>query len=148
VTLRITGADASAAEVFVDGEAVPPVLVGVAMPIDPGERSFEVRAPGMSTTARTVAVEEGQAMEVELELVPAPGEAEGSLAAVSDTPDIEPANDNRAALRIGAWVGVGVGAVGVGLGTWFLVDKFSIDTEADDLAAQCPASCPDPQRTA
>jgi hypothetical protein len=148
VTLRILGADGSSPEVYVDGEPVPPVLVGVAMPIDPGKRTFEVRAAGRLPAERTVVVEEGEASQVELELAPAPDETAATpvSTAVGDTTVIEPASDDQGALRIGAWVGVGVGAVGVGLGTWFLVDKLSIETEADDLAAQCSRPCPDAQR--
>ncbi len=149
VTVHVTGAEGAPPEVFVDGEAVPPVMVGVAMPIDPGTRKFEARAEGMVPAERELVVEEGQQSEVELELVAAPTQVAPSIseATSSDVAIAPPRQDDSNAMLIGAWSGVAVGVVGVGLGTWFFVDKLGIESDADDLAAQCSRSCQEPQRS-
>jgi hypothetical protein len=62
---------------------------------------------------------------------------------------VEPAPDVRAdsssdgsGLRIGSYVALGLGAVGLGLGTYFLVDGYDKQTRADDLYADCLAVDP------
>src|SRR5688572_30509548 len=51
-------------------------------------------------------------------------------------------SSSSSALRIGSYVAFGLGAVGVGLGTYFLVDAYGKQTEADDLYAACLAVDP------
>jgi len=66
---------------------------------------------------------------------------------VEATPDVRhdtaPGNSG---LRAASYVAWGLGAVGVGLGTWFLLDGFDKRTHADEVFANCTAAtpgCPD-----
>lgn len=45
-------------------------------------------------------------------------------------------------LRTASYVAWGVGAVGVGLGTWFMLDGFDKRSHADDVFAECSAQVP------
>ena len=55
-------------------------------------------------------------------------------------------NPGSPALRTASYVAWGLGAVGVGLGTWFMLDGFDKRSHADDVFADCTAQvpgCPD-----
>src|SRR5690606_22074983 len=72
VTVRLVGVEPSTATVRVDGNQVPSALVGVPMPVDPGERVFEASAPGMLTATKNLVVAEGTSADLELVLVEDP----------------------------------------------------------------------------
>jgi hypothetical protein len=77
---------------------------------------------------------------------------EPSAAASDDTvvPVEAPAPDARAdssssgsGLRIGSYVAFGLGAVGIGLGTYFLIDAYDKQSYASELYSECEAVVPD-----
>lgn len=131
--------------VVVNGQPIASVLVGVPRPVDPGEYQIEATAQGLRAPAQAVSLGEGQKKAVVLTLAADPNAApvqptQGS--AVMDAqggPDLGTGGGKKG-LRIGSYVALGVGVVGVGLGTYFLIDSKGKRSDADDAFAGCEAS--------
>lgn len=154
-------APASAADlrVVVDGVVIPAALVGVARPVDPGEHRIEVAATGYRARPETVKLGEGERRSVSLALIAEPSAApvtpapSGSTMTpeappVAPTPGRELATEGpnerstdsgTSGLRIGSYAAWGVGAVGLGLGTYFLFDSRGKRSDADAAYEDCDA---------
>jgi hypothetical protein len=164
LTIRVEGAEgATDVAVMVDGAALPPVLVGLAQPIDPGTHRIEAGATGFRAPSEPVTLAEGEKKFVVLRLEPAPGAAPlvaapapaGATAAPSSTtpapaaatqPAASPTSDTGVAkkdsgggLRIGSYVAFGVGAIGLAGGTLFTLQSVSKRKDADSTFAACSA---------
>jgi hypothetical protein len=151
VTIQVTGEGAKGASVTIDGEPIPPGLIGVPYPVDPGEHTFLATGEGVQSEAAKITIAESARQTVELELKPAPGASAGG----GDTPgggseggDSSVALDSAGldkgnGMRIGAYAALGVGVVGLAAGTFFLLQSSSKRSEADDL---CPGTCPESKR--
>ncbi len=143
LTVKIVGVD-KGATLTLDGNEVSAVLVGVPMPVDPGEHTLEATAEGFKPASAKVTVAEGQRETLELKLLPEESAAPVA-AAPADTPAATPTTSSPDApadpgptdsggssgMRIGSYVAFGVGAVGLGLGTVFFLDGKSKSDEAD-----------------
>lgn len=162
LTVKVQGAeDAKDLTVLVDGVAIPSVLVGVARPIDPGEHRIEAVATGFRAQPETVRLADGERRQVALTLVPdasaappadalttPPPDAPPTSATVTPTPaspaprapDTPTSSGGNDAMRIGAYVAYGVGAVGLGLGTVFLLSSSSKRKDADAAYDACLAT--------
>ena len=155
LTIQIANAqDAQNLSVTIDGNPVPAVLIGVPQPVDPGEHRVEATAAGKRARAQTVSLRDGERGAVNLQLeadsaavgAPAavapgavPGSPEGTpnVPGPATTPVPPPAPEPSSGsgtngMRIGSYVGFGVGALGIGLGTLFLLKGSSKRSEADD----------------
>jgi len=160
LTVKVEGpADAKDLQVKLDGTLVPSVLVGSSQPVDPGEHHVEAVAMGFRAQPRTIKVGDGERTSVTLKLDADPNSAPTSVGAPKMG---EPATASSAAgvstvggqvssggssapgdtgtsggsgMRIGAYTAFGIGAVGVGLGTFFILRSSSKRTEADNLCA-------------
>lgn len=138
LTVNLVGTETEA-QVLLNGRVVPPALVGVAMPLDPGDYTLEATAEGFEPVASTVALTPGQSEDIELVLVPTKSEVPRSLpglglpeAAANAQPGADSARVPHAPnseLRLGSYVAFGVGALGLGVGTFFYLDGVS---QADD----------------
>lgn len=156
VSVVVQGAGAKDVQVSRDGERVPQPLIGVPHPVDPGEHTFRAVAEGMESAPSTILLKEGSRETVVLTLsasATAPAPAAGSSAPASggsvgfgaDTGgDTSPSTGGTSGLRIGAYIGMGVGVVGLGLGTYFLVKGSKDNNDSDTLYAACVAAkdCP------
>lgn len=139
-------------QVLVDGVAIPPLMVGLMRPIDPGQHQFQAKSAGLTSEVVTLDIKPATKQTVELELKPAAGPAPvaappptatssstpvttDSVVSTSDTGGTNPK-------RIAAYGALGVGVVGLGVGTLFLIKAGSTQKEADDLcpSSPCPAS--------
>lgn len=91
-----------------DGVIVPAESLDIALPVDPGKRSFRASAPGYRTSTVDLELAEGQKKEVQLELVAEP------LVAPPPDPKLPPPVRRPAedAPRPLLWAGVTIGAVG------------------------------------
>ena len=142
--------------VQVNGTPIAAVLVGAQQPIDPGSHQVEAIATGFRAGPETIAIKEGERKEVVLRLesdpnaVPpvVPGAAPPAEAAASPgeagtagAPVDEGASGGSNGMRIGSYVAFGVGAVGLGLGTVFLLQSSSKRSEADDLCTLPKGGC-------
>jgi hypothetical protein len=156
LTIKVEGADtAKDLTVSVDGQPISAVLLGVPQPMDPGNHTVTATATGFKAQPASVTLKEAErgAVTVKLEVdpnAPAPIAAPvaGSPAAGSPlvTADLgAPPSDAGASggsngLRIGSYVGFGVGAVGVALGTVFVLKSSSNRKDADEAADELAAS--------
>ncbi len=130
--------------VTVDGVPISSVLVGVPQPMDPGEHQVAASAPGWKAQPVSVTLKDAGRQTALLKLEPdgsapvgaapvaAPGAASDALASPA-TADAGPSGGSNG-LRIGAYVGLGVGVVGLGLGTVFSLQSAGKRSDADEAA--------------
>ena len=135
------------AEVWLDGRQLPPPLVGVDNPLDPGNHRIEVREPSRTPIVREVVLLEGAREEVVIPLRDdSPPPAAPSELPRAETQPLQAdalASDNTNHDTLG-WVALGAGAastlVGVGTGIYALNKKSTLD---DACQPGCPPSVED-----
>lgn len=122
-------------EVTQDAHVLPPALVGVAHPLDPGEHTWQARSGSRQSALETRRVEPGAKLELklsvpepELELI-APPKAQPvpPPAAPAQLPATEKPAGGSVGLSPWVYVGFGVAAAGLGVGTGFLLHKSNIE---------------------
>jgi len=153
VSVVVQGTNAKDVQVVRDGEALPQALVGVPHPEDPGTHTFKATANGMESAPSTLVLKEGAHETVVL-----------TLNAVASAEPAQPPkagpntgfNENEAgdassrgdspALRIAGYSGIGLGAVGLGIGTFFLIKAHGTQKDADAAFEGCQVTqtCMDP----
>lgn len=150
LTVQVTGAEGAPVSMMVDGEAVPSVLIGVEMPVDPGERQIQVSAPGYFSATRTVALAEGESEQTTIELLPDPEAAAAASGAgeveVDPLADVVPTR-RRDYAGAGRNDGLLYGALGgfalaVGGGVFAYVNqqqRLELNAESDELYMSCPS---------
>jgi PEGA domain len=111
VTISITGP--AEPLVLVDGVRVGPASLGVKRPVDPGRHRIEVSAPGFSSREQRIFLVEGQSLDVDLELEPAPKEAAPAKLAVvrRKARPAEPPSSWRTPAKVVAFAVGGAGIV-------------------------------------
>ncbi|MET0593369.1 MAG: hypothetical protein ABW133_11755 [Polyangiaceae bacterium] len=161
--IKVEGADnAKDLSVKVDGNPIAAVLLGVAQPIDPGEHRVEAAATGFKAQPQTVRLGDGDKISAVLKLevdaasapaaaagAPPPGSAPGAPAPGAPVRDTSVSMDSSSSgngMRIGSYAAFGVGAVGLGLGTVFLLQSSSKRSEADDICNLPGGNCPSNRR--
>jgi hypothetical protein len=155
LTVQVEGKEnAKDLVVTVNGNPVPAVLVGAPQPVDPGEHRVEATATGFKAEPQTVVLAEAERKEIVLKLVPADGATPvpvgaagaGATPTPGDQPpgDAGPADSGKGSngLRIGSYVALGVGVVGLGIGTVFMIQSGSKRGDADDLCNGPGGGCP------
>ncbi len=152
--VKVEGAEgAKDLSVTIDGQPMSSVMLGVPQPMDPGDHTVTATATGFKATPASVTLKDAGsgAVTVKMEVdssAPPPGAApaaasaggEGVVAAPGGAPptDTGPAQGNNG-LRIGSYVGFGVGVVGVALGTVFVLKSAGKRKDADAAAKE--ANC-------
>jgi len=148
LTIKVEGADgAKDLVVAVDGQPISSVLLGVPQPMDPGNHTVTATATGFKGAPVTASLKDAGVGAVTLKMevdssvpppgaAPAPGAAGGG--AVSTMP-AAPAPGSKDGMRIGSYVGFGVGAVGVALGTVFVLRSSSKRKSADAATSDVEA---------
>lgn len=141
LTLKVQSPSDAPFVLSVDGAEVPAALVGVARPIDPG--THEVRAEGQAyqPATQTVTVGEGQAQELTLVLELLPEAAPVAPPPPVDTPPPPPPPAPEPNL-VPAYIAFGVGAVGIGVGSYFGLSAMSAQSDLDETCRDraCPES--------
>ena len=137
--LTLVGIEGSeTAQVTIDDKPTPAALLGVERPIDPGSHRFAVRVSGQVRATRELSALEGQSYRIELNAAPAkPAEKAAVFASPSqsgDSPSASPAT-----LRTLGYVSLGVGVVGLGLGTYTGLVALN---KKSDLDSVCHPGCP------
>jgi hypothetical protein len=135
--LTVVGTSSSdVTQVTIDDKPTPSALLGVERPVDPGVHRFAVRVAGQMRAARELAVVEGQSYQVVLDAHPSEPVAAKSAAASQAS--------GHAALnqrRMLGFVGLGVGAVGLGIGTYSGLVALHHKSDLDSVChPTCPAS--------
>lgn len=157
VTIAVQGAPATAVSVLMDGATLSSAMIGMPLPVDPGQHVFEARGPSAQSAPVTITVSEGGKETVMLTLRPTASAASPTQTAASPagaTLSSDPLSNgdtvhsSSSGLRIGSYVAFGVGAVGLGVGTYFLVKSGSTRNDATNLFNTCNATppCSDPEQ--
>jgi hypothetical protein len=144
VSIEVEGVSASdALEVKQDGRALPPALIGVAHPLNPGSHTWQARSGSRQSALETRNVEPGSKLslklslpEAEIELIPQkPAPVAGPPAPTAVAPVAPAATSATSATSASngpspwLYVGVGVAAAGIGVGTGFLIQKGHIEDQ-------------------
>jgi hypothetical protein len=153
LVVKVEGADtAKDLSVSVDGQPISAVLLGVPQPMDPGTHTVTATATGFKAQPASVTLKEAErgAVTVKMEVdpnaaapvaAPVAGAPAGGALVTTDTgappSDAGPSGGSNG-LRIGSYVGFGVGVVGVALGTVFVLKSSSARKDADEAAKDCP----------
>jgi hypothetical protein len=173
LNVKVNGANGKSVTVTMDGQAIPPALVGIPRPVDPGEHKFQATADGMASKVETITVKEGQSDSVTLELVaggqvasttvpepkkpePAatttasaePTAAPSVTTAPTTSPTTTPDTGGGSGLRTVGFVTIGVGVVGLVAGGVFFAQSGSKKSDADAVFNDnnCAVNgCPDHQ---
>lgn len=148
LTVKLSDPAAKGVAVTMDGVAIPPALVGIARPVDPGKHVFKATGDGVVADETPVEVRESERSEVVLKLrsdpnakAPAPETPPGG-----ETPP--PAGGGDDTLMWLGWGGVGLGVVGIGVGAVFMGLGGSARSDADAAYDACTTADPCPQGSA
>lgn len=151
--VKVEGADgAKDLSVAIDGQPFPVVLLGVPQPMDPGDHSVTATATGFKAAPASVSLKDAGSGSVVVKMevdnsAPPPSAAPVAGAGASPitaAPSGAPPSDSAPkgnGLRIGSYVGFGVGAVGLALGTVFVLKSSSSRSKADEDASTLDAKC-------
>jgi hypothetical protein len=140
--VKVEGAEgAKDLAVTIDGQPFSTVLLGVPQPMDPGDHTIAATATGYKAEPAKVTLKDAGQGAVTIKLlvdpnaapVAAPASAAAAPVAVQSQNGAPPSDSgsNKNTLRIGSYVGFGVGVVGVALGTVFVLKSSSNRKDAD-----------------
>jgi hypothetical protein len=173
ITVKLDG-EKGAVTVTMDGEKVPPALLGLPLPVDPGTHTFVAAGTDLKSEPVTVTVTEGGKDVITLTVKAAPGTLAPDATPAATTPGAQPVaatpgagagappaatsappgTESPAApaggssgMKIGGYVALGVGVVGAGLGTVFLLQSQSKKSDADKLCNLPDNGCPLSQKS-
>jgi hypothetical protein len=161
--VRVEGAETvKDLSVTLDGQPFSTLLLGVPQPVDPGQHQLAASAPGWKARPVTVTLKDAERQTATLKLevdestqpVAAPvGPVEATAAAPPPAASAPTAVDNTerdaapasgsSGMRVGSYVAFGASAVGIGLGSVFLMGSISNRKDADDAAKKLEARCGD-----
>lgn len=136
ITVVVQGGSAEGLQVYMDDREVPSGLVGIPRPVNPGQHEFYATAVGSESSRTAITIKEGGQETVMLTL------------RASSTPRQEPtptestpasSSDGLSGRHIAAYSALGVGAVGLGLGTVFFLQASGLSDDADTLFQTCDA---------
>lgn len=161
VTVSLKGLATTDVTVQMDGTNLPAAMIGIPLPADPGEHTFKASGPTVIAEPVSVKLAEAAKQTVTLTLrsngvkpaaVPAgtakppSAGADSSAAAgaappaaidVTTTPPPDPSNGGGSGLRVASYVALGIGAVGLGVGGYFLLKSRGTSNDADAIYQQC-----------
>lgn len=148
LTVRVDPADANP-QVTVAGAAIPPALIGVERPTDPGTHEIVVNAPGYLEQKTSVTLTEGSAQELAIKLEKAPTTAVTAVTPPPVTPapvvtpasPAPPSDSGPKKSNTPAYVALGLGGAGLVVGgiTGFLALNKKGDLKGC-IGNQCPSS--------
>jgi hypothetical protein len=157
--VQVNGGGAKEVQVTRDGELMPRALVGVPHPDDPGTHTFSATADGMESAPSSILLKEAARETVVLALhanAQAAGAAGGSAGAGKSSASVgfgeEPAATDEShsggvsAVRVLAYAGMGLGAVGLGIGGYYVYKSNDTHKQGNVLADECSPtnSCLEP----
>jgi hypothetical protein len=147
VTVTVKNAAGGAVEVTMDGAPVPPAMVGLSRPVDPGVHEFRASGDGRQSEVVRVEVQPAAKLEVELELKGTRARS-GSASPRNPSPLTAPPATSRnedtasgSGLKIAGYTALGVGIAGGALGAVFLSQSAGKTSDADELCGSEPAGC-------
>jgi len=136
--LTLMGASSSApAQVSIDDKPTPEALLGVERPINPGQHRIEARVAGQLRGTRELSMLEGESYRIELDVGPVQP-APKPVAVVPPTAR-ESSTSSGHWQKTGGYVALGVGALGLGIGTYAGLVALHHKSELDSV---CHPGCP------
>ena len=151
LAIKLEGTQAGeAVEVTLDGTPIPSGLLGIPTPANPGEHVIHASAPGKDSGEVRVTLAEAQNQEIVVRLaatgVPPAGATPAAVPSAAPQPEPSAASTadhghSGSALRIPAYVSLGVGVVGLGVGTYFAIDAGKAADDADALCGGSRSNC-------
>jgi hypothetical protein len=128
-------------QVTIDEKPMPPVLLGVARPINPGEHHIVVSVGSEIRATRDITLVEGESNQVQLSVQPIHAAAKPVAVAPPPAIDSAPAPSSQSSLHTLGYVALGVGVVGLGLGTYTGLTALHHKSDLDSVChPECPAS--------
>jgi hypothetical protein len=122
----------TSSEVLLDGQRLGASALDTQLPVDPGPHGIEARGAGKQPWTASVLVASGPSEQV----LHVPRLADDASAAEPTTPPgAPPASQGPSARKIAAFTALGVGAIGIAVGTVFGVRTFAREDEADAICA-------------
>lgn len=133
-TIVVKGIDrkSRALSVTVGGRVIAPALIGVAAPMDPGTHPVVAKTTDGREARATLEIQEKEEKSIELELPPAPEGAATGEPPKSESAKLSTADSSQ---KTWAFVALGVGAVGLGVGVTTGLMATSKHQSAEDA---CP----------
>lgn len=132
------------AKVMLDGAELPAAMVGLESPVNPGKHRAVAVVGTTEGPAQEVDVAEGAHLKVEV----SPAAPPAPVTTAPATPVDQGTSDPGKGLRIGGYVALGVGVVGLGVGTVFLISSAGKKGDANDAFDECnahPTGCTVPE---
>lgn len=108
---------------------------GASLPLDPGEHVVVASAPGYATQRESLTLGPGDRREVRIGLRAAPASESSDAASPALRKPAPVAASSSSPLRVGGYVALGLGAVGLGVGAYF---GFKARSHARDANDRCP----------
>jgi len=158
--IDVTAPPNTAIAVTIDGESLPSANIGTDRHVDPGEHNVEATAPGMIAAKTRATLRDGESISVTLALEPDPNAPKTTPVATpsTTTPSTTPAktspadprtpagHDDEEPSRLPAYLALGVGVVGIGVGSVF---GLLATGKKGDLDAACSGEkrCPETQES-
>jgi hypothetical protein len=158
LVIHVKAPEGAKPNVTLDGSPVTAALLGVPFPVDPGKHALVATAPGMKLGQADVELADAEQRDIELVLEPAPAATSPTAAPVQSAGPAGPGNNQGTApavteppkdtggkgpswMRTGAYVGLGVGVVGIAGGAYFGLRSMSKRSDADKAAEACGSRC-------
>ena len=143
VTVTLQGAPAEGVSIDMDGTLLPSAMIGIPLPTDPGQHVFKATGSAVSEpvtlriaeAAKQTVVLKAHPVAVAPPTTPVTPVTAGTTSTNPPPPDA--GSQGTSGLRVASYVSFGVGAIGLGVGTVFLLKAKSSDDEAGKLFDQC-----------
>jgi hypothetical protein len=150
LTIQVEGATSESVRVTMDGQPVPSALLGIAHPADPGAHEISVEATGGQRVTRSLTLAAGARETVVLTLAPPGPSAQPPPPVPRPTgapPPPEPPSRSFLSEPAVAYTALGVGVVGLGIGTAYLVSYLGAKDDADSAFRACLPDCDATERS-
>jgi hypothetical protein len=125
-------------QVSTDDKPTPNALLGVERPINPGLHRIEARVSGQLRATRELSIVEGQNYQIELDVRPAQP-APKPVVVAPPAPSPAPTSSAHSWRKTGGYAALGVGALGLGIGTYTGILALN---HKSDLDSVCSPTCP------
>ena len=124
------------AQVSMDDKPTPEALLGVERPVNPGQHHIEARLAGQLRAGRELSLAEGESRQIELDLRQEPAQKSQVLPYAGSA---SLATGGYFSRKTWGYVGLGVGALGFGIGTYTGLTALH---HKSDLDFVCHPACP------
>jgi hypothetical protein len=134
--------DVTNATVLVDGRDVGQTPLREDLLLEPGKHVISVTKPGYGNQTQELSAE-GNQVDVTLTLEkPGPAPIPAPAPPVIQTDHAIATNNPSNSYRIGSYISFGVGALGIGAGTFFLIRAHNTQSDSDSEYTACLPDCP------